>query len=376
MKNSIYIFSLFLFFSFFIFSNMNVIKLDDTIYDIKTGKKYFLYNDELKNGRYKIDYEVKKNKINILGYKESELNKIYYQSKKYIKKIFTIEEIKNFVIGLFLGEKILLDKTLLKYIKELGLLHILAISGMHFNILNKELNKFLKRFSINIKIKTLIILIFITLIVVILYSSPYNYFNYSILRTYYIFFLYSVFRLLNLKLNVMKSLLIFLFFNLCIDYKLIYNLSFVLTISITILVIHITNLIKKYKNNYLKIFLFNIYLEIYLIPINLYFFGKIYPYSFILNLIISFIFEIILSIIFLNMIINFIITIKILNEFISYILLLNYNTMYVLIYLFNKIYFSSITVTKISLVNALFLFIIINYIINKINSTNSLFSKY
>ena len=173
------------------------------------------------NTKIKLKYKIK-NKI------ISHINK--YKSKAYLK-------------AFILGDKNEIDINTKEGIKQNGISHLIAISGMHIitilYMINIFLNKIIKNSKINQIIKTniLIFYLFIT--------------NYpaSLLRGAITHIVTNTAKIANIKINKINLHIFIILFLLNINPYYIYDLGFLLTFTITIYIIIFKNLFSK--NNYI-----------------------------------------------------------------------------------------------------------------------------
>lgn len=106
-----------------------------------------------------------------------------------INKTITTKEANGFALAILLGIKVDLDKSLMSAYAQLGIIHIIAISGMHLEILFKNLERitnYLPRKRIFIIFELFILLIAVWIYTLMAFASP------SIVRASLFFSIYII----------------------------------------------------------------------------------------------------------------------------------------------------------------------------------------
>ncbi len=177
--------------------------------------------------------------------------------------------------------------------KESGLMHLLAISGLHFGIIISIILYLLYFLTPNMKIKSIIVILISTAYIIIIGIKP------SILRAYLFVLFYFCSILLNRKLNKYIILNLCYFISLIIDPEYLFHigfqLSFIATLSIFI-TLDILKPFSKLKNENIinkilyypfSLFMISFVISLFTIPIINYNFKVAYPMSILNNIIIS-----------------------------------------------------------------------------------------
>lgn len=215
---------------------------NNTIPNTFNYKKY-LYNNKI----YKV-MTIKSLNVN----KES--NNIFTKIKKFIYK----RSYQNKYLLLFIcGDKTLLESETYNEFKDVGIAHLLAISGMHVSIFISILNKLL--FFIKENKRKVLIITFLFFYSYIVNFSP------SILRVIIFYTITFIFKKLNIKLSSVKRLFltgfIILFLNPFNIFMTSFHYSFITSLSIIL----VQN--KLSKNYFLNIFLISFWALLFTLPI-------------------------------------------------------------------------------------------------------------
>ena len=213
----------------------------NTIPNTFNYKKY-LYN----NGIYKIG---KVSKIEIISKNKNILNKL----KKFIENRVSF----NSYLRLFiLGDKKGIDESY-DYYKNIGVAHLLAISGMHVSVFISIIRKIL--FFTTRKIQNRFISI------VLLFYSFLTGFTASILRVVIFFIINSINKDYDFKLSRMKVFLLTLYFLILINPFFITNVGFLYSFACFFTMI----IINKYltKNYFKNLLIITFYMTLFTLPI-------------------------------------------------------------------------------------------------------------
>jgi competence protein ComEC len=106
-----------------------------------------------------------------------------------INKTITTKEANGFALAILLGIKVDMDKSLMSAYAQLGIIHIIAISGMHLEILFKNLERitnYLPRKRIFIILELIILLFAVWIYTLMAFASP------SIVRASLFFSIYII----------------------------------------------------------------------------------------------------------------------------------------------------------------------------------------
>lgn len=239
--------------------------------------------------------EFKENKnINLFNYKNYQKNKgIFYKLK--VKSYKKIDESKNIVIKLkksivnkienmksasylnafVLGDKSKIDKNIIDAFKNLGIIHLFSVSGMHISFLLELLDKIYSRKT---KLKQIITIIFLTLYYFLIKSI-------SLFRC--LIFLIVKSTNTNLNLNIKKELLILISILLILLAKpeSLFNIGFYYSVIISSGISIYSSKLVKIKSKFIKSLVISIISFLLSFPLNIYSYFEVNILSIIYNII-------------------------------------------------------------------------------------------
>ncbi|WP_064610145.1 ComEC/Rec2 family competence protein [Streptobacillus moniliformis] len=351
MKKYLYILSIFILFIFFnlnkfnvdnisyglIYSldvkvvgkNINVIKINDKY----INKKVFLRNyDDLKYGRYTLSYVWdNKREGRILDVKPSNFNTYRQYILNVIEKSYENFETRLISKAIILGDKSDIDKDTLKTFNYLGIIHLIAISGLHIHLISSI---FKNRY--------------ISFIFISIYSILIG-FSASIKRVY-------LMKLLDFfDLNKSDVYMISIIVLLLSDIYNIFDQGFIYTFSSVFVLIYIYPLIKA--NNFSFIYL-SLCIQIAITPFSYYFSNTIPIFTFLVNLLMIPIFTLLIEMVFINLILNIFGI-----SFFSILIDKYYKLIMELIYMISRFKYISIEVENFNIYLYIFLIIFSSYIL-------------
>ena len=282
-------------------------------------KEVYRMNLNLEDGRIKVlkinnKYPLK-NIYGKLGYKESgkyegyflvksikEYENIYFVEledvkstkiednflEKYLQTLFNRAEedysygIKNINRAILLGDNTRIRKDLKDKIRYIGLSHIFAMSGLHIALVIAIFYFIFKKTIKNKKVIEILLLVSITLYYLSVKESS------SFTRAYIMAVVYLLGKLFYEKIDLGKALFVSAVISVLINPTAIFSVSFQLSYGAMIAIIYIFPYIKKINYKKFKILdyiLFTTTIQIFLIPITVYYFNSIQFLSVISNLI-------------------------------------------------------------------------------------------
>ena len=207
---------------------------------------------------------------------------------KYLQTLFNRAEedysygAKNINRAILLGDNTRIRKDLKDKIRYIGLSHIFAMSGLHIALVIAIFYFIFKKTMKNKKLIEVLLLISITLYYVSVKESP------SFTRAYIMAIVYLLGKLFYEKVDLGKTLFISAIVSILINPTVIFSVSFQLSYGAMIAIIYIFPYIRKINYKKLKILdyiLFTTTIQIFLMPITVYYFNTIQFLSVISNLI-------------------------------------------------------------------------------------------
>lgn len=223
------------------------VPFNNTIPNNFNYKKY-LYNKKIYYTLSVDSYEIIKNNKNIL----------YKIKDKLYKKIINLDN-SDYYLAFILGDKTLLSSEIYNSFQSNGISHLLALSGMHINILLLIINMFLKKFKEN---KKIIITSFILIVFLILTGL-----TASLQRATIFYILKNINNKFNLRYSNIKLLFIVAFIILFINPFLIYDLGFIYSFIVCFGIFYYSDFIKG--NYVVKLFKLSLVTFLFSVPITI-----------------------------------------------------------------------------------------------------------
>lgn len=282
-------------------------------------KEVYRINLSLEDGKIKIlkinDKYPLKNIYGKLGYKENgkyegyflvksikEYENIYFVEledvkstkiednflEKYLQTLFNRTEedysygTKNINRAILLGDNTRIRKDLKEKIRYIGLSHIFAMSGLHIGLVITIFYFIFKKTIKNKKLIEILLLVSITLYYLSVKESP------SFTRAYIMAVVYLLGKLFYEKVDLGKTLFISAIISILINPTAIFSVSFQLSYGAMIAIAYIFPYVRKINYKKFKILdyiLFTTTIQIFLIPITVYYFNSVQFLSVISNLI-------------------------------------------------------------------------------------------
>ena len=277
---------------------MNLSLKDGRIKVLKINNKYFLKNIYGKlgykeSGKYEGYFLVKSIKeyeniyfVELEDVKSTKIEDNFLE--KYLQTLFNRAEedysygIKNINRAILLGDNTIIRKDLKDKIRYIGLSHIFAMSGLHIALVIAIFYFIFKKTIKNKKVIEILLLVSITLYYLSVKESS------SFTRAYIMAIVYLLGKLFYEKVDLGKTLFISAIVSILINPTVIFSVSFQLSYGAMIAIIYIFPYIRKINYKKLKILdyiLFTTTIQIFLMPITIYYFNTIQFLSVISNLI-------------------------------------------------------------------------------------------
>ena len=207
---------------------------------------------------------------------------------KYLQTLFNRAEedysygIRNINRAILLGDNTRIKKDLKDKIRYIGLSHIFAMSGLHIGLVIVIFYFIFKKTVKNKRLIEILLLISITLYYLSVKESP------SFTRAYIMAVVYLLGKLFYEKINLGKTLFVSAIISILINPIAIFSVSFQLSYGAMIAITYIFPYVRKINYKKFKILdyiLFTSTIQIFLIPITVYYFSTVQVLSLISNLI-------------------------------------------------------------------------------------------
>jgi len=143
------------------------------------------------------------------------------------------------LIGMLLGEKSFIPPHLKEVFAEAGIMHILAVSGLHVGIIAMALLAFLSILQLPKKLKLL------TLILILIIYASITGFRPSVLRATIMFILLIGGKLINRNRNLNISLSFAAFLILLLNPLILYDAGFLLSFIVTFFIINLSPILQE-----------------------------------------------------------------------------------------------------------------------------------
>lgn len=286
-------------------SRAKILKIDGKYPFQQIYARLYFKEDGKYDGYFYIENMYPSEEISFITLKEIKSEKIEKNFiEKYLENIFNRSQknfsnsLKNMNKALLLGDSSALSNDIKVKIRYLGLSHIFAMSGLHiglvFMIFYFICFKIFKK-KIIIELATLIMLSFYYLGVK---ESP------SFTRAYIMLLIYILAKILYEKASIEKTLFVSAIISIFIKPSVIFSLSFQLSYLAMIAIIYFYPLVKKInikKWRILDYILYSLSIQIFLIPIQIYYFKSIPFLSIFISLILLPISSIFISISYIHL---------------------------------------------------------------------------
>jgi len=231
-------------------------------------KKYLYYEN--------IDYILKIDSYNKL----KENNNLFYKIKNLIiNRINSIPKSKAYLHALILGDDRYISNNIIRIYQDVGISHLLAISGMHIGLFSGLLLFVLKKLNLKDKTRYLITIFFLLLYAFLASFSP------SVSRAVTFFILLTLNKLLKLEIKTTYIYLLTILVLIIINPFIIFKVGFQFSSITSLGLILYGDLINDKKNYFSKLFLTSLISFLISMPICLIYFYQVNILSIIYNLI-------------------------------------------------------------------------------------------
>jgi len=215
---------------------------------------------------------------------------VYFQLMKFRKKLMSSFDIQNFtpevkgvVYALLFGQRADLSEKVTTDYRNAGVMHILAISGLHIGILYWMINLILRSFIRSSNIRFVVVISILCCFAVISGLSG------SVVRAVLMFFIVGLGLMFQRKTNTINVLVLSMFAILIINPNFLFDIGFQLSYLAVFSIVYLYPLIQnKFKSRYIVL---NYFLELIgislvaqlgILPLTIYYFGQV-PLLFLLG---------------------------------------------------------------------------------------------
>lgn len=171
---------------------------------------------------------------------DSKIN-IFYKLKNFVVKRIMSYDISDYLYTLIVGDKSLMDEDTFDKFRLNGVTHLFAISGMHIGLFSGILIKILQKLKLGEKKSYIVTIIFIWVYAFLTGFSP------SVKRACLLFSILSISKCLELDIKALYVLFLTGFILIFLDYKIIMDIGFIYSFTITFGLMYSGDYLKKHK---------------------------------------------------------------------------------------------------------------------------------
>ena len=205
-------------------------------------------------------------------------NVIYYLKGKINERIDKITYANEYLKIFILGDTSFLDEETSKSYQQNGVSHLFSISGMHISLFAAIILYVMKRISYNNYYNYSIVISFLIFYSLLVGSSP------SVIRSLTMYILFAINKLFNLKIKNLDIMCFVLTIMLIINPYYLYNISFQYSYLISFSLVLFSYKLKNIKNKIMKSLYTSFISFLVSFPICIYNFYQVNVFSIILNI--------------------------------------------------------------------------------------------
>lgn len=205
-------------------------------------------------------------------------NVIYYLKGKINERIDKITYANEYLKIFILGDTSSLDEETSKSYQQNGVSHLFSISGMHISLFAAIILYVMKRISYNNYYNYSIVISFLIFYSLLVGSSP------SVIRSLTMYILFAINKLFNLKIKNLDIMCFVLTIMLIINPYYLYNISFQYSYLISFSLVLFSYKLKNIKNKVMKSLYTSFISFLVSFPICIYNFYQVNVFSIILNI--------------------------------------------------------------------------------------------
>ena len=205
-------------------------------------------------------------------------NVIYYLKGEINERIDKITYANEYLKIFILGDTSFLDEETSKSYQQNGVSHLFSISGMHISLFAAIILYVMKRISYNNYYNYSIVISFLIFYSLLVGSSP------SVIRSLTMYILFAINKLFNLKIKNLDIMCFVLTIMLIINPYYLYNISFQYSYLISFSLVLFSYKLKSIKNKIMKSLYTSFISFLVSFPICIYNFYQVNVFSIILNI--------------------------------------------------------------------------------------------
>lgn len=183
----------------------------------------------------------------------------------------------GFVTALIFGDQTYIDEVVLTNYQRLGIVHLLAISGLHVSFLTGMIFYLGIRIGITRERMMIVILIFLPMYAILSGASP------SVLRACCMAMLFTFLILRKKRLSAIASIGIVYLAMLVIQPNMLFNIGFQLSFAVTFAIMMSFLIFQKYPQKLIQLLVVSIVCQLAALPILLYHFYEVSVLGVLLN---------------------------------------------------------------------------------------------
>lgn len=190
------------------------------------------------------------------------------------------QESSSLLKGILLGDRSFIDEEILSNIRGLGVAHILAVSGLHIGIIILSLNRILSVFRLRRSIR-----ITASILMAWLYGSLIG-FPVSVLRALIMASVLSVGYLSHRRYDPLNSVMVTMMAMLIFRPLWIYDIGFQLSFAaVASILVYLRFVVVYQLNRFAKGLVFLVFIQLFTLPISIYYFNYFPLFNLMANLI-------------------------------------------------------------------------------------------
>lgn len=186
-------------------------------------------------------------------------------------------EASGFVTALLFGDQTYIDEEILTNYQRLGIVHLLAISGLHVSFLTGMLFYLGIRIGVTREKMVVVLLLFLPVYAILSGAAP------SVLRACCMAMLFFSLLLWKKRVSASATIGIVYLFMLFVQPHMLYNIGFQLSFAVTFAIMMSFPIFQKYPHKTMQLFIVSVVCQLAALPILLYHFYEVSVLGVFLN---------------------------------------------------------------------------------------------